>query len=404
MPRGMMKRKKNILLLIETSRAFGRGLLQGISHHVLEHDEWNVHLETQGLLDTSPPWLKNWKGDGMIVRTASLSVFKTLRHLNRPMVELLGNGIQVRPEVRNNENMVAEQAIEHFAQSGFEHYGFFSVGNAWWTELRQNGFLREVNRRGGKTYLFPPAGEGGRVFYPNWTSRYENTMCRWLKKLPKPVGIWATSDALAIRLLQACQRIGIVVPEEAAILGTTNDVLLCNVLSPALSSIDMNSFQIGYAAAERLSQKLKGKSPPEPPVLIDPSGVVARQSTDTVALSDEIVAKAIRLIRENATSQISVDLVAREIDVSRSTLQRRFRQLTGRTVEREIMKNKMNRARRLLKETTFNLSIIAKKAGFATTDYFVQVFRRENGITPHQYRKTLLHTPPEQETVRYAPD
>jgi LacI family transcriptional regulator len=384
-----MRRKKNVLLIIETSRAFGRGLLQGISHYILEHDEWRVHVEDRGLLESTPAWLQHWKGDGIISRTPSFTVARTLQRLAIPFVELLGNGQQIVPEIRSNEDEVACSVVEHFVQSGFSDFGFFAIGNTWWSQLRQEAWGREVQKHGGRTHLFSQSGKGRRVFYPVWEPKFDVMMQRWLRYLPKPIAVWAVSDALAVRLLEGCRRVGIQVPGEAAILGTTNDTLLCNILTPPLSSVDLNGFQIGYTAADRLTRKMNGKIVQESPVLIPPIGVIARQSTDIVALPDKEIVMAIRFLREHAAHNISVDQVAEAANISRSTLQRRFRQKIGRSVEKEIMRIRMERAKRLLRETMFSLSAIAAKTGFATTDYFVQAFRRECAMTPHQYRKQI---------------
>ena len=383
------KRKRNVLLIIETSRAFGRGVLQGISRHMLEHDDWIVHVEDRGLLESIPSWLKTWTGDGIITRTPSFSIARMIRNKQVPVVELLGNGIQIQPEVRGDEDHVATLAVEHFAQVGFSDYAFFAVGNAWWSLLRQEAFVRTVKEHGGTVHVFPHAGTGDRVFYPVWTPQFDRAMLKWLRRLPKPVAIWAVSDILAIRLLEGCRQLDLSVPEEIAILGTTNDVLLCNTLTPPLSSIDLNAFRIGYLAAERLGKKMQGETLESSPVLVPPTGVVARQSTDIVAFPDRQIAMAVRLIRTDATSGLSVEQVAESIGISRRTLQRRFQALLGHSVEKEMMKTRINRAKRLLNETDFSLPAIAIKTGFATADYFVQAFKRETGLTPGRYRQSL---------------
>ena len=383
---GDSMKKKNVLLLTETSRAFGRGLLRGISQYVLETDDWIVHMEDRGLLDSPPSWLKTWKGDGIISRTSSFTLARILQSKNIPMVELFGNGIQVVPEVCGDEDIAAHLAVEHFAQVGFADFAFFAIGNAWWSQLRQEAFCHEVAAHGGNTHLFPLAGTGDRTFYPTWEPRYDSAMRRWLRRLPKPIAIWAVSDALAIRLVECCRRLDIAVPEEAAILGTTNDTLLCNTLTPPLSSIDLDSFRIGYIAAERLARKMNGETLAEAQVLVPPVGIVARRSTDIVAFHDRRIAAAVRFIRANATSKINVDDIARFVDMPQRTLLRHFQSVLGHTIEKEIVKARMDRARRLLVETDFTLSSIALKVGYATTDYFVQAFRREIGLTPHQYR------------------
>jgi len=383
------RRKQNVLLIVETSRAFGRGLLQGISRYMLEHDEWIINVEDRGLCETVPSWLKTWKGDGIITRTPSFSVAQLIRNKKIPVVELLGNGLQIQPEVRSDEYLVAKHAVEHFAQVGFSDYAFFAVGNAWWSFFRQEAFVRIVKEYGGTVHVFPHAGAGHRVFYPEWASHFDKAMLKWLRCLPKPIAIWAVSDALAIRLLEGCRRLDLSVPEEVTILGTANDTLLCNVLTPPLSSIDLNASRIGYIAAERLAIMMQGKTPEPAPVLVPPIGVVPRQSTDVIAFPDRQIAMAVRLIRTDAVSGLSVEQIAESVGFSRRTLQRRFQAMLGHSVEKEIMKTRMNRAKRLLCETDFTLDSIAIKTGFATANYFVQAFKRGTGMTPGQYRQSF---------------
>lgn len=385
----MAKQKKKILLIVETSRAFGRGLLQGISRFNLEHDEWAIHVEDRGLHESIPAWLKKWKGDGIISRTASVALDHVIRQLNIPIVELFGDGRQIVAEVQSDEHQAAALVVEHFLRTGHRYFAFFGIGNTWWSHLRQRAFEKELSMHQATPFLFPQAGRGKRVFYPTWEPQYENLMFQWLRSLPKPVAVWAASDTLAIKLLEGCRRAELSVPEQVAILGSTNDALLCNLVTPSLSSIDMNSFQIGHVAATRLARKMQGETVDGDPVLIAPAGVVTRRSTDVLAVE---IAAAVHFIRENATSNITVDDVADALDISRSTLQRRFRRLVGRTVEKEIIRTRMERARQLLRETKLNLHSIAMRIGFATNDYFIQAFRRETGMTPKQYRLLMKET------------
>jgi len=381
-----MTKKKNVLVVLETSRAVSRGILQGIARYAVENGDWIVQIEDRGLLELPSSWLKAWKGHGIIVRSTSSSLAKTLQSKKVPMVELLGNGIQVVSEVPPDEDAVAALAIEHFAQAGFTDYGFLAVGNAWWGELRRVAFCREVDERQGNVHVFPFAGAGKRTFYPIWEPHYDSAVRRWLRKLPKPIAIWAASDAFAVRLVAGCRQLDIAVPEEVAILGTTNETLLCNTMTPPLSSIDLNACKIGYIAAERLAQKMNREPYSEEPVLVPPLGVIARQSTDMVACHDRRIAAAVRFIRTNAMSRINVDDIAAAVDMSRRSLFRHFRLQLGHTVEEEILKARMSRAKQLLIETDFSLSAIAIKVGYSTTDYFVQAFKREIGLTPNQYR------------------
>ena len=310
-----------------------------------------------------------------------------------PIVELYGNNKQIVPDIRCDEDQITKEVVEHLASLGFKNFAFFAIGNTCWSQFRIEAFQREVASRDGNIHIFPYAGKGPRIFYPVWEMKYTKIVQRWLERLPKPIAIWSLSDTLAIRLLEGCRRAGIHVPEEVAIIGTLNDPVLCSVMTPALSSIDLNSPQMGYVAAMRLDKKMNGIIPEPAPVIVAPTGVVPRQSTNIVAIPDKVVAEVVRIIRQNASGNITVEQISNIVDISRSSLQRRFRKYIGRTIEKEILHTRMERAKLLLRETRLSLPTIAYRVGFSSSDYFIQAFRRETGMTPNSYRKQALFQP-----------
>jgi len=64
-----MARLLRVALLIETSRSYGRDVLRGVRRWMEEHGPWSVYLETRALESQAPPWLRGWKGDGILART-----------------------------------------------------------------------------------------------------------------------------------------------------------------------------------------------------------------------------------------------------------------------------------------------------------------------------------------------
>lgn len=380
-------------MIIETSRAFGRGILEGILRFVRENDHWSVDFEDRGLLEAPPEFLADWKGDGIISRTPSIHFARRLTKTGCPIVELLGDGRIVVPEIRNCERTSARLAVDHFLQRGLRNFAFYSFAQAWWAELRKHSFVEQISARNLEGHVYSDAFPQKRSThkpsaYPVWETQFERPLIQWLRSLPKPVGVWTANDYQALRVLSVCRKANIGVPEEIAVLGTTNDILVCNLSNPPLSSIDLNSAEIGYRAAALLESKMNGQTTPlAEPILVQPSGVVTRQSTEMLAVTDPDVAAAIRFIRENATQGVLVSEVVRAVGISHSTLERRFRQWFGRTPEQEISRIRMERAKFLLRETTLSLTEIAKKTGFSTLSYFVQAFKHDIGQTPQQFRK-----------------
>jgi LacI family transcriptional regulator len=204
------------------------------------------------------------------------------------------------------------------------------------------------------------------------------------------VGVLAGNDIRGLQVLDACRRINVSVPEAVAVLGVDNDEVLCELSDPPLSSIDQDLERIGYEAAALLD-RLMAREPATPePILIKPLGVVARLSTESVAIDDPAVAAALRAIRQLACDNMGVDLVADRAGLSVRALQRRFKSLTGRTLQEEIANTQLARVRQMLAETDLKLESIARRAGFGYPGYLCSFFKKKTGMTPGEYRK--LHS------------
>src|SRR5262249_18051437 len=194
----------------------------------------------------------------------------------------------------------------------------------------------------------------------------------WVRGLPKPVGVLASHDDQGQQLLDACQRAGVRVPDEVAVLGVDNDEFLCHLAQPPLSSIALNTEHIGHEAAALLDRLMRGRKAPRKPLLIPPLGVVSRQSTDILAVDDAEVSAALRLIRQRPRHGLTVAEVLREVPLSRSLLERRMRQAIGRTPKVEILRLQLDWVRELLAETTLSLDQIAQRAGYKHTQNMVE--------------------------------
>lgn len=125
-----------------------------------------------------------------------------------------------------------------------------------------------------------------------------------------------------MRLLESCRVCDIAVPEQIAVLGVDNDAVICGVTNPPLSSVDLDSRQIGYHAAALLHRRMTGRSQRSKTIWIPPSHIVTRQSSDVLAVSDVDIAQAIRFIREKAGQGIQVPEVADAVGLSRRVLER----------------------------------------------------------------------------------
>jgi len=208
----------------------------------------------------------------------------------------------------------------------------------------------------------------------------------WLKKLPRPVGIFALYDGYAAALLECCIEAGVSVPEHAAVLGRGNEELIYRRTRPPLSSIAVDGEAIGYKAAENLIRILKGESVPAL-VKVPPLSVMTRKSTDILAITDAEIADALRFIRLNAHTNIDVSAVVARFPFSRRVFERRFSAAVGRTPMAEILRVQLALVQRLLIETNLSMPEIAERSGFNDASYMGVVFRKNFGMTPSRYRR-----------------
>ncbi len=120
-----MKRTRHVAILIETSRAYGRGLLRGIARYNREFANWATYFQPQGLDEIPPPWLKTWRGDGIIARVDNRRVAEALEAAGVPVVNLRGtvSGLPF-PFIGSDNDAVAQLAVDHLRDRAFRNYAF----------------------------------------------------------------------------------------------------------------------------------------------------------------------------------------------------------------------------------------------------------------------------------------
>lgn len=380
-----MSRRRSVALLVESSNAYARGVLKGITDFIRHHEPWSVvfpELERGAL---PPGWLTKWKGDGVIARVENDEIAAAMRKLKCPLVDVsAARHLPDTPWVETDDRAISEMAVEHLVERGFHLLAFCGDPSFNWSNWRQQHFERCAVEAGCEISVHnsPPRSD------PKYSwNRDKRGLTSWLKRLPRPVGIVACYDIKAQQLLDVCRELNIAVPEEVAVIGVDNDELLCELADPPLSSVISNTNRTGYEAASLLNRMMSGEKLGPESVLIKPLGIETRQSTDTLAIDDPEIAAAVRFIRENARHGINVSDVLREVPLSRRVLEYRFRRILGRTPHEEITRLRMNRIKQLLAETDLSLSMIARRTGFEHDEYLSVAFKKAVGITPSRYRQ-----------------
>jgi LacI family transcriptional regulator len=375
----------HVALLVETSRTYGRDVLQGVHRWMQEHGPWSVFLERRGLDSSVPRWLRTWQGDGILTRTGSTALDRAIKATGLPAVELRASKLEHgRPFVGVDNNEIGQTVAAHLTNNGFTNFAVFDLDTETYFEERRDGFRQFLEERGRVCHAYH-AGRGGE--HPTDWERHQAAVAEWIDALPKPVGILACTDQLGFWLLDACRRSGIAVPEEVAVVGVENDETLCQMATPRLSSVAFDGDRIGYEAAALLDRLMRGEPPPSRPLVLPPRGIVTRQSSDIVAVDDPAVAAALRTIREHACHGLTVTELIARVGISRTALERRMRAAIGRTPGEEIVRLRFSRVRTLLLETDLTLADIAARCGMEHPQYMAEAFKKRFGTTPGVFRQ-----------------
>jgi LacI family transcriptional regulator len=378
-------RPPHVVLLIETVGIYGRRILSGFTRYLNAHQPWSIFLEDSELGGSLPRWLTNWRGDGIICRTLSPRQAERLRTLNVPVVNLNDFWSELwLPLIRSDNRAIGQLAAEHLRQRCFRHFAFCGFTDLEWSRQRREGFRASL--RDTETFVGEHESPwADRRSHP-W-EREQSEIGRWLQSLPKPVGVLTCNDGRGRHVVDACQRVNLAVPEEVAVIGVDDDVLLCELCNPPLTSVVPDAERIGYEAAGLLDRLMNGGRSPRREWLIPPLGVVTRKSTDVLAIDDPDLATAVRYVREHACQGTSVGQLLEHVPMSRTILERKFRKHLGHSPQAEIRAVQLRRIKQLLAETKLPLDRIAALAGYKHPEYVSIVFKRATGQTPGHYRR-----------------
>jgi AraC-like DNA-binding protein len=143
------------------------------------------------------------------------------------------------------------------------------------------------------------------------------------------------------------------------------------LLLSAHSSSATNSSELSWQAIGLISH-----------FLTDPNS----ESVETLHLDDEVSKLAIEYIWNHNHNEVNVAKLAKRLKISRRTLERRFRQATGRSLLEEIQSCRVERARRLLLETDIPIKEIVFRAGFTNREQLRLAFAKVFGQSPNAFR------------------
>jgi len=371
-----MSANLRIRLYADVVYSYSRGVLRGISDFAKLRGGWDVEFIPQ----IDPDYVSTLKRDGIsgvIIQARTQEQAEPLIRSGIPAVNVanvLTTPIAL-PSVFPDDRATGVMAADYFLrEKNLRSFAFCGPADIEYSRLRKEGFCATI-------------ADHPCVILKRPEDDPSPQRLEVLKSLPRPVGIFCHNDACARAIIREVTSLGALVPDEVAVLGVDDDEIHCELSGVRLSSIRLNTEQIGHEAASLLGRLIAGAPRPQQPILVYPAQVITRRSTDVIALPDAEVASAVRFIRDRGGRNISVEDLLEQTRLARRTLEMRFRKALGRSPYQEIRRVQIERARSLLSGTDRPVREIADACGFKETRQLSTAFHERFGLSPRQYRR-----------------
>ena len=375
---------------------FGPSVLRGVFAHVAECGEWGLSIvrSAKNFTAQSIREAVEHKVAGMIIalNESPEDAFAALAasHIPFATVETYSPQLDARREnavhVRIDNAEIGRDAARSFvAQGRYASFGYVLTAiPREWSRLRGEGFAREMERKDRAVEIFRAAPGDDHI-----TRRGE--LAKWLRRLAKPAAVLAADDAVAQEILQACASARLSVPRDVAVMGIDDEELVCENATPTLSSLRPDFVRAGKTAAAALEKIMRGRCPrPAATVMIHGENeIVRRASTPAETTSGPLVQKALAFIEKNARRGIGVKDVQEHLNVSRSLLDLRFREVRGESVLSVILSARLAELKRLLRETGDSIESITRRLGWTSPNYPKNLFKKRFGMSMSRWRNQM---------------
>lgn len=384
--------KRVALAIVDKEYAHGRLKIKGIIDYYRKHLAWEILRNAELQPMVMPEDLMKWSGDGVISEIYTEADASVFNSLSMPVVNTsVSPFVEHYPSVRVDNHAIGHMAAEHLMECKVDRFAFVGPEKLFHARERQEGFAQTLEKSGRQctSIWYPPRKVDETRASEELVS--PDVLMDALSGLTLPVGIMVSSDKVGFAVLEACSKLGLRSPEDVAVIGVDNDEYYCNLAYSSMTSISPNSRKVGFRAARMLDQLMRGEELKQTCVLIPPSRIVFRNSTDMSRSQYPEVALALRFIRNHANEFIDVSNVLDVVPVSRRWLEIKFREEVGCGIYQEIRRLHVERAKQLLVSTDWPLSRIAKESGFNKTDRFELAFHKLLGMSAAEYRRQQLN-------------
>ncbi len=398
------KNHYNVLVVCSMKHA-GRNFFAGILDVVSNKDNWHLSTVRPGrffgigeLVDEDgKPF------DGLIISLPGTDeVMQRIAesHIPTVLVNITDQRISARygaiASVWIDNADIGRRAAQHLLERGeYKSAGYVhELSYQFYSYERMTAFSQVMKSRGLETSTFPgnylsSAKESDQsdrtaIFQPP-SAEFFSGLREWVRDLPKPAAVMATSDMRAADVINACQSEGIPVPSQVAIIGVDHDIAQHEKCGMSISSVALNMRMMGQQSIRELNflfkhPKWKGRVHE---VLIPVRDVFAGESTSRSIPATRLVKMALDFIAINRTRRLVPPDVIAHLGCSRQLANLRFSQVAKMTIRQAIEKIRMEEAQRRLKAGESAKSIV-KSMHFTSDNQFYRIYKRHFGHTLRQ--------------------
>jgi LacI family transcriptional regulator len=404
-----------VILLIYPNAAYDSAVLRGIMRYSREHGPWVFYLscEYPGLPLTMSeavnahddrislprsatrsrfrlPSFEDWGATGVLGRLQTPAIVDQVMDSKLPVVAVdlardqlvRGSKLSKVSELYTDSHNAGRLAAEHLMERGFQRFAFCGYAGRTWSNQRLEGFRQRLRDACFSCEVYEPPTTKSMRYWDREASKVQ----AWVRSLPKPIGLFTCNDVRGRQVLESCLLSSISVPGEIAIVSSDNEELICTTTEPTLSSIAYDAEEGGYQAAALLDALMRNPKMPTERRMSRALRVVARRSTDIIAVDDPSVSTAMRFIRERIREPIGVEDIVKQSGTSRRSLELKFRQVLGISIGKDILRARLSAVERLLVDTDLPAWRIAELTGFNSLQYLSRVFHRELQVPLGEYR------------------
>lgn len=366
-----------ILYFPSTGKVAVRQKLEGVYAGGREYG-WNVQVVEPGLSERKARELvRFWEPDGAIVECGSeQNHFNPAIFARTPVVFLDRNPKTLTTSafcVTHDSKATARMATRELLSLKLSSFAYVPwPERRFWSEEREAGFADALRLNAIGYSCFNGKAKSSDVY------ALQKELGTWLKKLPKPVGIFAANDFMATQVAAAANRTGQKIPEDIALVGVDNDELLCENTKPTLSSVMPDFRAAGEKAAAMLARIMANPKCRPQPETFGPLQLVRRSSTSRSKRIDRDVLAALDLIRREACNGLKARDVLAAFPCTRRMAEIRFRTATGKSTLEAIQEVRRAKAEELLKNPARDRNAIANLCGYSSANALSNFLRHHS--------------------------